>query len=140
MHQILHKKAGMIPVMGNIKTLKPFQSGYDPRRNTKGRPKGSRNMRTVLMEILKEKILFQGTMTRKDVIMVKRILRKAANGNLKAAEIVMNRIDGRPANHDKKKREHGYVMQSEEDWKEYIKIFKRKNVPEPRPDSGTSVT
>lgn len=59
MHQILHKKAGMIPDMSNIKTLKPFQSGYDPRRNTKGRPKGSKNVRTVIMEILKERFSFK---------------------------------------------------------------------------------
>lgn len=79
-------------------------------------------------------------MTRKDVIMVKRIVGKAADGNLKAIELVMNRVDGRPANHDKEKREHGYVVQSEEEWEEYIKMFKRKNVPGSRPDSGTSVT
>ena len=81
--------------MGNIKTLKPFQSGPDPRRNTKGRPKGSRNTRTVLMEILKEKVPFNGKMTRKDVIIVKQILRKAAKGNLKAAKMVLDRVDGK---------------------------------------------
>lgn len=139
MHQILHKKAGMIPVMGNIKTLKPFQSGPDPRRNTKGRPKGSRNVRTVVMEMLKEKVRFNGKMTRKDKVIVMQLLHKATKGNLKAAEMVMDRVDGKPENHDKEKREHGYVVQSEEDWGEYIKMFKRKNAPEPRPDSGTSV-
>jgi hypothetical protein len=126
--------------MGNIKTLKPFQSGYDPRRNTKGRPKGSRNVRTVLREILKEKVLFNGKMTRKDKVMVMQIVRKAAKGNLKAAEMVMDRVDGKPENHDKEKRERGYVVQSEEEWEEYIKMFKRENVPESRPDSGTSIT
>ncbi len=140
MHQILHKKAGMIPVMGNIKTLKPFQSGYDSRRNTKGRPKGSRNVRTVVMEMLKEKVLFNGKMTRKDKVIVMQLLHKAAKGNLKAAEMVMDRVDGKPENHDKEKRAHSFVVQSEDDWEEYTKMFKRKNVPEPRPDSGTSVT
>ena len=52
----------------------------------------------------------------------------------------MNRMDVRPENHDKENREHGFVVQSEEEWEEYIKMFKRKNVPESRPDSGTSVT
>lgn len=140
MHQILHKKAGMIPVMGNIKTLKPFQSGPDPRRNTKGRPKGSRNVRTVLMEMLKEKVRFNGKMTRKDKVIVMQLLHKAAKGNLKAADMVIDRVDGKPQNHGIEKREHGYVVQSEEEWEEYIKMFKRKNVPEPRPDSGTSIT
>ncbi len=140
MHQILHKKAGNIPDMGNIKTLKPFQLGYDPRRNTKGRPKGSRNVKTVLMEMLREKVLFNGKMTRKDIIIVERLVQKAAKGNLKAAEMVMDRVDGKPENHDAEKREDGYVVQNEDDWEEYVKMFKRKNAPEPRPDSGTSIT
>lgn len=126
--------------MGNIKTLKPFQSGPDPRRNTKGRPRGSRNVRTVVMEMLKEKVLFNGKMTRKDKVIVMQLLHKAAKGNLKAAEMVMDRVDGKPENHDKEKRAHSFVVQSEDDWEEYTKMFKRKNVPEPRPDSGTSVT
>ncbi len=140
MHQILHEKAGMIPGMSNIKTLKPFQSGPDPRRNTKGRPKGSRNVRTVIKEILKEKILFNGKMTRKDKVIVMQLLRKAGKGNLKAADMVIDRVDGKSRNYDIEKREHGYVVQSEEDWEEYIKMFKRKNAPESRPDSGTSIT
>jgi hypothetical protein len=92
------------------------------------------------MEILKEKVLFNGKMTRKDKVMVMQIVRKAAKGNLKAAEMVMDRVDGKPENHDKEKRERGYVVQSEEEWEEYIKMFKRENVPESRPDSGTSIT
>jgi hypothetical protein len=95
MHPFTNKKAGKIPDMGNIKTLKPFQSGPDPRRNTKGRPKGSRNVRTVIMEVLKEKVLFNGKMTRKDKVIVMQLLRKAAKGNLKAAEIVIDRVDGK---------------------------------------------
>lgn len=130
----------MIPNMGNIKTLKPFQSGTDPRRNIKGRPRGSRNMRTILMEILKEKIFFGGKMKRKDVVIVKQLLKKAGRGNLKAVEMVIDRIDGKPENHDTEKRKHGYVVQSEEEWNEYIKMFKRKNIPESRPDPRTSVT
>lgn len=92
------------------------------------------------MEMLKEKVLFNGKMTRKDKVIVMQLLHKSAKGNLKAAEMVMDRVDGKPENHDKEKRKHGYVVQSEEEWEEYIKMFKRKNVPEPRPDSGTSVT
>lgn len=95
MHPFTNKKAGNIPDMRNIKTLKPFQSGPDPRRNTKGRPKGSRNVRTVIMEILKEKVPFNGKMTRKDKVIVMQLLRKAAKGNLKAAEIVIDRVDGK---------------------------------------------
>lgn len=95
MHPFTNKKAGKIPDMGNIKTLKPFQSGYDPRRNTKGRPKGSRNVRTVIMEILKEKVYFNGKMARKDKAIVMQLVWKAAKGNLKAMSMVIDQVDGK---------------------------------------------
>jgi hypothetical protein len=47
------------------------------------------------MEILKEKVRFEGKMTRKDIVIVKQLLKKAARGNLKAAEIVIDRTDGK---------------------------------------------
>ncbi len=117
--------------MGNIKTLKPFQSGPDPRRNTKGRPKGSRNVRTVIMEILKEKVPFNGKMTRKDKVIVMQLLRKAAKGNLDAAEIVMDRVDGKvpdefvvPAPPAPKPEE---VVWTEQELADHEKYFKRND-------------
>jgi hypothetical protein len=47
------------------------------------------------MEILKEKVPFNGKMTRKDKVIVMQLLRKAAKGNLKAAEMVIDRVDGK---------------------------------------------
>ena len=40
--------------MANPKTLKPFKKGEDPRRNIKGRPKGSKNFKTLFEIALKE--------------------------------------------------------------------------------------
>lgn len=115
--------------MGNIKTLKPFQSGPDPRRNTKGRPKGSRNVRTVIMEVLKEKVPFNGKMMRKDKVIVMQLLRKAAKGNLDAAEIVLDRVDGKvpdefivPASPALKSEE---VVWTEQELADHEKYFKR---------------
>lgn len=127
---LVHQKAGTIPDMGNIKTLKPFQSGPDPRRNAKGRPKGSRNVRTVLMEILKETVRFEGKMTRKDVVIVKQLLKKAARGNLNAAEIVIDRTDGRvpeeikiPTPPTPKPEE---IVWTEQELADHEKYFKRR--------------
>ena len=100
--------------MGNIKTLKPFQSGHDSRRNTNGRPKGSRNVRTVLMEILKEKVVVNGKKMTLSELIVLQVATKAMKGNLQAAQIVMDRVDGKPIDHDKNKPEHGYVVVTEE--------------------------
>jgi len=130
MHPFTNKKAGTIPDMGNIKTLRPFQSGPDPRRNTKGRPKGSRNVRTVLMEVLKEKVLFNGKMTRKDKVIVMQILCKATQGNLKAVEMVIDCVDGKvpetfvvPTPPAPKPEE--FVWTAEE-WADHEKYFKRQ--------------
>jgi hypothetical protein len=89
------KKAGTITGMGNIKTLKPFQSGPDPRRNTNRRPKGSRNVRTVLMEVLKQKVMVNGEEMTVSEAIVLQVAKKAARGNLRATQIVMDRVDGR---------------------------------------------
>jgi hypothetical protein len=81
--------------MGNIKTLKPFQSGPDSRRNLNGRPKGSKNLRTLFMRILKKKVMFGGEKMRLDEAIALQVTRKAAKGNLTAAGIVMDRVDGK---------------------------------------------
>ena len=74
----MQKWTDIISSMGNIKTLKPFQSGPDPRRNTKGRPKGSKNWRTLLMRVLGKKIVIDGRKIRIDELMVERLgVRKA---------------------------------------------------------------
>ena len=41
--------------MSNLKTLKPFKKGEDPRRNTTGMNKGSFSLTTAVKEFLKEK-------------------------------------------------------------------------------------
>jgi hypothetical protein len=41
--------------MANTASLKPFQKGDDPRRNTNGRPKGSKNFSTLVKEALQKK-------------------------------------------------------------------------------------
>ena len=81
--------------MGNIKTLKPFQSGPDSRRNINGRPKGSRNVRTVLMKILKQKVEVNGKKMTLSELIVLQVANKAVKGNLQAAQIVMDRVDGK---------------------------------------------
>jgi hypothetical protein len=95
MHPFTNKKAGKIPDMGNIKTLKPFQSGHDPRRNTKGRPKGSKNWRTIFMKVLGKEIEVNGRKIRVDQAIVERVVRMAAKGNLKAMSMVIDRVDGK---------------------------------------------
>lgn len=81
--------------MGNIKTLKPFEPGYDPRRNTKGRPKGSKNWRTRILRVLRQKVKVGDKMMLVEDVMIEQIFRKAMRGNLKAVKIIIDRIDGK---------------------------------------------
>ena len=131
MHPFTNEKAGIVPDMGNIKTLRPFQSGPDPRRNTKGRPKGSRNVRTVVMEILKEKVSFNGKMTRKDKVIVMQLVRKAAKGNLDAAAMVIDRVDGKVPDEfvvpDPSALKPEEVVFTEQERADHEKYFKRND-------------
>lgn len=40
--------------MANEQNLKPFQNGNDPRRNLDGRPKGRKNLATIVRELEEE--------------------------------------------------------------------------------------
>jgi hypothetical protein len=125
------KKDRYNSVMGNIKTLRPFQSGPDPRRNTKGRPKGSRNMSTLFREALKEKVEVNGQKITLFEAIALRVATKAARGSLKAAQMVMDRVDGKVPETVEPPRPP-YVPPKEvvltpEEQEAYEKYFKRKD-------------
>ncbi len=66
--------------MANIQSLKPFQSGHDPRRNTNGRPKGSANISTILKEMLKRKVATGEDFTTLEKVFIDTIIKKAVHG------------------------------------------------------------
>ena len=74
------------------KNLVPFKKGHDPRRNLEGRPKDIpdiRDIREAFIEKLSEKDITGQT---KFEQMVEAIIEKAANGNERAANMVMDRV------------------------------------------------
>jgi hypothetical protein len=82
--------------MSNLKTLKPFGKGYDPRRNTKGRPVGSKSLSTELRELMEQKVNKTSDTTHAD-LMIKRLLHKAAvKGDVRAMIFIWHIIDGKP--------------------------------------------
>lgn len=95
------------------------------------------------MEILKQKVVVNGKKMTLSELIVLQVATKAVKGNLQAAQIVMDRVDGKPIDHDKEKREHGYVVVTEEEERRVEELFREKSkpniVPESRPDGGTSV-
>ncbi len=75
-----------------------FQKGEDPRRNLEGRPKGARNLSTMLAEALKQRSKRpDGSLgeTYEDLL-IKRIIEKAvAKGDNRIIELIYDRLEGK---------------------------------------------
>jgi hypothetical protein len=71
----------------------PFQPGQSG--NPSGRPKGTKNMSTILREMLELEIEVDGVkMTQKDAI-VKKLIKKSNSGNLRAIQEIFDRTEGK---------------------------------------------
>jgi hypothetical protein len=88
---------------GNLKGAKdgrPFVKN-DPRINRAGHPKGQRNLSTILREMLDEKVDVideHGNKVRKQFqdVLVRKLIKKANDGDLRAIQEVFNRLEGMP--------------------------------------------
>lgn len=84
--------------MSNIESLKPFKSGYDPRRNLKGRPKGSGNVRKALKNLLEKEVGKGENTTKIKNLLLEKIIDKAVvKGDMKAIKLIWEYLDGKPA-------------------------------------------
>ena len=80
--------------MGNINNLKPFQSGFDPRRNVNGRPTG-RSMKSQFEEILSKRVTSNEDRTIADVL-VEKIIKMALAGDRQMIKMIWEHMDGKP--------------------------------------------
>ena len=84
----------------NEQNLKPFEKGISG--NSGGRPKGSRNLSTILEDVLNRKISLEDPILKKEVkkrigeIIVLKLIQKALEGNLRAISEIFDRTEGRP--------------------------------------------
>jgi len=83
------------PRMSNPQTLKPFKSGYDPRRNTKGRPKGQQDFNTMIREVLKQKVKIGGKMRTYEELIWERLVIEVAKGNPKMTKLFYDHMYGK---------------------------------------------
>lgn len=85
--------------MANLKTLKPFGKGHDPRRNTKGRPKGKvSSLDQVLEEALKAKVFAYGVEMANEEAIMMRLISDARKGKFYAYKLFMKYRHGNPIN------------------------------------------
>lgn len=106
----------------NEKNLKPFKKGQSG--NPKGRPVGSKNLKTVLTELLAAK---DPTGEWANPIAIKLIKEAFENGNYKAIVEIIDRIEGK--SREEKKVEHSGEVQhnvTQVDLDERLKKGKRK--------------
>lgn len=80
------------------------------------------------MRVLGKKIVIDGRKIRIDELMVERIVRMAAKGNLKAAKIVIDRVDGRvpEAEEIPYTEPHMKIKPTAEEQAKIERLFKRK--------------
>ena len=76
----------------------PFKKGQSG--NPNGRPKGARGLSTILREMLDEdiKVIENGVEVRKQFkdVIVRKLLKKANDGDLRAIEQIFDRLEGKP--------------------------------------------
>jgi hypothetical protein len=80
--------------MSNLNNLKPFQSGFDPRRNLNGRPPGQ-PMSSQFQEILSKRITSDKDKTIADAL-VEKIIRMALDGDQRMIKLIWEYMDGKP--------------------------------------------
>lgn len=70
--------------------FKPGQSG-----NPAGKPKGTKHLSTILKAMLNEEVEIDGKMIKFDQALIKRLLKKATEGDIKAIQEVFDRTEGK---------------------------------------------
>jgi hypothetical protein len=105
-----------------------------------GKPVGAQHFSTMFKKVIRQAggVSKEGEKVSYDEIMVKKIVNLAAGGNLKAATIVMDRVDGKvrqPVDVTSGgERIEGTVVLSAEEDDRIKKLFRRKKPPEPKID------
>ena len=86
--------------MPNAENIEGQGFHTDPNRiNKEGRPKGSRNLSTILREMLEEEIEvnIDGVKSRKQFqeVIIRKLLKKANDGDLRAIQDILDRVEGK---------------------------------------------
>ena len=107
----------------------PVEHRFQP--GNSGKPLGSRHFSTLFRETIKEigGTSKDGKKVTYDKIITKKVVTMAADGNLKAVTMVIDRVDGKvPQSFEVNKTERiGIVVLSQKEIEEHESIFKRKH-------------
>lgn len=85
--------------MPNPENIEPYKMKPGETLNPAGRPKGSRNLSTILKEMLDEEIEvnIDGIKSRKQFkeVIIRKLLKKANEGDLRAIQEIFDRVEGK---------------------------------------------
>lgn len=70
-----------------------FKPGAEWRGNANGKPKGSRHFTTLFKEAVTK--IAEGEAESDDILIVKKVIAKAKEGDLKAVDMILDRTDGK---------------------------------------------
>ena len=70
-----------------------FKSGSEWKGNANGKPKGARHFSTLIKEAITK--VANDTGTSDDVLIIQALVAKAKDGDLKAVDMVLDRVDGK---------------------------------------------
>jgi len=83
--------------MPNPENIEPHKYKEGVSGNPNGRPKGSRNLSTILRELLDEEIeLSDGEKKKYKEVIIRKLITKANDGDLRAITEIFDRVDGKP--------------------------------------------
>ncbi len=83
--------------MPKPENIVPYQFKEGQSGNPAGRPKGSRNLSTILRELLDEEIeLSDGEKKKYKEVIIRKLITKANDGDLRAITEIFDRVDGKP--------------------------------------------
>jgi hypothetical protein len=115
--------------MANPKTLKPFKKGHDPRRNLKGRPKGTKNFKTMFEMACKEVAESLNLGQEPDKVMleiIKRGIKEIFKGNYSFYKDTLDRYFGKAT----EKAEIGLKIEKIAELEELLKEWVEKDKSE----------
>ena len=97
--------------------FKPGQSG-----NPSGKPKGTKHLSTLLKAMLNETVEIDGQTIKFDQALIKKLLKKASEGDIKAIQEVFDRTEGKATQEIETEHTGGITIRFEEP-AEYKRVY-----------------
>lgn len=94
----------------NPENIEPYKMKPGETLNPHGRPKGSKNLSTILREMLSEEVevVIDGKKEKKSFqdVIIRKLIKKANDGDMRAIQEIFDRVEGKAKQEIDQKNEH----------------------------------